>query len=195
MKDQLNRYLHPTADMKKAIERNAKQDEDLSLALKQIDREKRMAFDLLSRKQDDFKKQILKRRETLANNFRVQLFDQGNTTVRNRLRPQEMEQVNRVRRTMSCEETRHPSMVHKLIRKRHSLPASAFSNRDGDGQHLTTGSEVTSTLSAIRRHSAATFEDGSNMNNNVRLLQRRRATMHTFVKSGIEHEIQTLIRL
>ena len=190
MKDQLNRYLHPTPDMKKTIERNAKQDEDLSLALKQIDREKRMAFELLSRKQDDFKKQILKRRKTLANNFRVQLFDQGNRPC-----PQEMRQVNRVRRTMSCEETRRPSMVHKLISKRHSLPASAFSNRDGDGQHLTTGSEVTSTQSAIRRHSAATFEDGSNLNNNVRLVQRRRATMHTFVKLGIEHEIQTLIRL
>ena len=151
-----------------------------------------MAFDLLSRKQDDFKKQMLKRREILANNFRVQLFDQGNVTDRNQPGPQEMEQVNRVRRrTLSCEETRRPSMVHKLISKRRSLPASALPNGDGDGQHLITGSEVTSTQSPIRRHSAACFEDGSNMNNNVRLLQRRRVTMHTFVKSGIEREIQT----
>ena len=138
MKDQLNRYLHPTADMKKAIERNAKQDEDLSLALKQIDKEKRTALDLLSRKQDAFKKQTLKRQETLPSNSKVQLFDQGNTTVRNRPRPQEMEQVNRVRRTSSCEETRRPSMVHKLISKRHSLPASALQNGDGDGRQLTT---------------------------------------------------------
>jgi len=74
MKDQLERCLHPTADMKKAIDRNAKQDEDLSIILKQIDREKRVALSQLSRKQDAFKKQVLKRQQILSKQFKVQLF-------------------------------------------------------------------------------------------------------------------------
>ena len=41
MRDQLARYLNPTADMKNAIDRNAKQDEDLSAVLKQLDKEKK----------------------------------------------------------------------------------------------------------------------------------------------------------
>ena len=224
MDDHLPRlYLHPTAGMRKAIDKNAKHDEDLSLVLMQINKEKRIALDLLSRKQDAFKKQMLNRRETLPNNSRVQLFEQGNVALRNRPRPQEMEQVNRVRRTLSCEETRRPSVVHKptVISKRHSLPASVFRRGEGDSLSFTTEGEVTSlrrtenasirrknvspreekkinkdaltqnyaTNYAIRRHSAVTFQDGSNMNNDVRLLPRRRLTMHSFARPGIEQEM------
>ena len=230
MKDQLHGYLHPTADMRKAIDRNAKQDEDLSLALKQIDKEKRVALDLLSRKQDAFKKQQLKRRETLANNSKVQLFDQGTAAVRDRPRPQQTDQENRVRRTMSCEETRLPSVVHipTVVSKRYSLPASVFRHEEGQSLSFTAEGKVTSlrhtenasirssknvkqrdekpikedtltqnyaTQSAIRRHSAIIFQDGS-MNNNVAFLpRRRRLTIHSFARSSIEHEKKTLITL
>lgn len=65
MKDQLPCYLMPTADMRKAIDRNTKQDEDLSLVLEQLDKEKKMALKQIVRRQEAFKKQILKRRESL----------------------------------------------------------------------------------------------------------------------------------
>ena len=213
MKDHLPRlYFHPTADMRKAINRNAKQDEGLSLVLMQIDKEKRIALDLLSRKQDAFKKQMLKRRETLANNSRVQLFEQGNVAIRDRPRPQEMEQVNRVRRTLSCEETGRLSVVHKptVICKRHSLSASEgdvtslrrtentsirrknVGPREENCINKDTLTQNHATNYAIRRHSAVTFPDGSNGNNNVRLLPRRRLTIHSFARPGTEHEMETL---
>ena len=61
MRDQLARYLHPTANMKNAIDRNAKRDEDLSAVLKQLDKEKKSTLNQLSRKQEAFKKDMIKR--------------------------------------------------------------------------------------------------------------------------------------
>lgn len=49
--------------MKKAISRNAKTDEDLSRVLKQLDKEKKLAIEQLSRKQDLFKKELVERRD------------------------------------------------------------------------------------------------------------------------------------
>ena len=63
--------------MRKAIERNAKHEGDLSLALKKIDIEKRLALGQLSRKQEAVKIQMFRKRETLSKQFKVQLFEQG----------------------------------------------------------------------------------------------------------------------
>lgn len=68
---QLERFLQPTTDMKKAIGRNAKEEEGLTIAIRQIAKEKRLALDHLSRKQDAFVKRALKRRESLSSNFKV----------------------------------------------------------------------------------------------------------------------------
>jgi len=80
MKDQLPKFLQPTNDMKKAISRNAKTDEDLSRVLKQLDKEKKLAIEQLSRKQDLFKKEIIKRRESQSNEFKDQFFELRNAS-------------------------------------------------------------------------------------------------------------------
>jgi len=77
MRNQLDKHLLPTIDMKKAIERNTKHEGDLSLALKKIDIEKRLALEQLSRKQEAVKIQMFKKRKTLSKQFKVQLFEQG----------------------------------------------------------------------------------------------------------------------
>ena len=64
MNDQLPKFLHPINDMKKAIDRNAQNDEDLSRVLKQLDKEKKMVIGQLSRKQDACIKEIIKRPDT-----------------------------------------------------------------------------------------------------------------------------------
>ena len=144
----LKENFHPTTDMKKAIERNIKQEEDLSLVLKQIDVEKRLALGRLSRKQDAVKKQILKRQETLSKQFKVQLFEQeaANAEATDRPRLHEGVQKRPVRRSWSYDETQHASMVHlpALRNKRHSLPASAFWRTDDDALSLETGNTVIS---------------------------------------------------
>lgn len=61
MRDPLPRFLLPTVDMKKAIERNAKQDENLSTALKQLDQERRVALCHFWDKKDAFIKETAKR--------------------------------------------------------------------------------------------------------------------------------------
>ena len=159
MKDQLERYLLPTADLQKAIDRNAKQDKDLSLVAKQIDKEKRMTLNQLSRKQDAFKKQVLKRQQNLSKQFKVQLFQQGNVAGTDRPRLYEMETASRERRRWSCEETRRASTVHlpTLQNKRHSLPCPAFRSSDGDDFSLKTGSEII----LPRRKEKAKAEDKS----------------------------------
>ena len=127
MKDQLARYLLPTADMKKAIDRNSKQDEDLSVLLKQLEREKKIALNHLAIKQDAFKKQVIKRRESLPQQFRVQSCQQRTVIGRDRPHPQESSQANRLlRRTSSCGDTSSSSKLElpEVTNKRHSLPAS-----------------------------------------------------------------------
>ena len=127
MKDQLARYLLPTADMKKAIDRNSKQTEDLSVLLKQLDKEKKMALHHLTIKQDAFKKQVVKRRESLPQQFRVQFSQQRAVIGRDRPHPQESLQANRLlRRTSSCGDASGSAKLELpvVINKRHSLPAS-----------------------------------------------------------------------
>ncbi|KAJ7393889.1 hypothetical protein OS493_003556 [Desmophyllum pertusum] len=51
--------------MKKAIQRNAKQDEHLSSMVRQLDREKRVAFNQLSEKREAFVRETVKRRLSL----------------------------------------------------------------------------------------------------------------------------------
>lgn len=126
MKDQLERYLQPTADMKKAIDRNSKQDEDLSLLLKQLEKEKKIALYHLTIKQDAFKKQAIKRRESLPQPFRIQFCQQRPAIRRDRPHPQESFQANRLlRRTSSCGEAPSSSKLElpEVTNKRHSLPA------------------------------------------------------------------------
>ena len=129
MKDQLERYLQPTADMKKAIDRNSKQDEDLSVLLKQLEKEKKIALYHLTIKQDAFKKQAIKRRESLPQQFRVQFCQQRAVIRRDRPHPQESLQANRLlRRTSSSGDAPSPSKLElpEVSNKRHSLPASPF---------------------------------------------------------------------
>ena len=127
MKDQLERYLLPTVDMKKAIDRNSKQDEDLSVLLKQLEREKKIALNHLAIKQDAFKKQVIKRRESLPQQFRVQFCQQRAVIGRDRPHPQESLQANLLlRRTSSCGDASSSSKLElpEVTNKRHSLPAS-----------------------------------------------------------------------
>lgn len=126
MKDQLERYLQPTADMKKAIDRNSKQDEDLSVLLKQLEKEKKIALYHLTIKQDAFKKQAIKRRESLPQPFRIQFCQQRAAIRRDRPHPQESLQANRLlRRTSSCGDAPSSSKLElpEATNKRHSLPA------------------------------------------------------------------------
>ena len=127
MKDQLERYLLPTADMKKAIDRNSRQDEDLSVLLKQLEKERKIALNHLTIKQDAFKKQVIKRRESLPQQFRVQFFQQRVVFERDRPHPQESLQAKRLlRRTASCGDAPDPSKLElpAVTNKRHSLPDS-----------------------------------------------------------------------
>ena len=152
MKDKLAGYLHPTAYMKKAIDRNAKQDENLSLVLKQLNKEKKMALNQLSRKQDAFKKEMIKRRDSLPQQFKVQFFQQRTVVSRDGPRSDESTQANRLlRRTLSCPVENYSTANGQLpaeATKRHSLPASPLP-LDSSGK-LTSrftfkpGSEVTS---------------------------------------------------
>ena len=162
MKDKLARYLHPTADMKKAIDRNAKQDEDLSAVLKQLDKERKSALNQLSRKQEAFKKEMIKRQESLPQQFKLQFFQQRNVVGEDQPRPAEGTQAHRLlRRTLSCPEETSSSAIGQppaLIRKRHSLPASPSSRVQSRGEltsHFSfkVGSEKTSPQRTERKQS------------------------------------------
>lgn len=61
----LGKGLGLTRDMKKAIQRNSKQDEYLSTLVRQLDKEKRVAFNQLSEKKEAFIKETAKRRLSL----------------------------------------------------------------------------------------------------------------------------------
>ncbi|KAJ7393895.1 hypothetical protein OS493_003563 [Desmophyllum pertusum] len=154
MKDQLRRYLLPSADMKKAIDRNMKEDEDLLLVLEQLDKEKRVALDQLSRKQDALKKQMIKRRDSLPQKFQMQFFQHRNVADRaNRPRPDESSTQARhlLRRpSLSCVETRRGVSIGQLPAvktKRYSLPASPLPHDNSEELNRFTfkpGSEMTS---------------------------------------------------
>ena len=218
MRNQLDKHLLPTIDMKKAIERNAKHEGDLSLALKKIDIEKRLALEQLSRKQEAVKIQMFKKQETLSKQFKVQLFEQGSLESISRPRPNVGLQKSPVRRSWSYEGTSHSSKPHPLkLRKRLSLPSSAFCNSTSDDyaksekeaniqrmEHIPADSENdhNGEMSSdnfckkseifIRRHSCAHPQE----NSDSKLLKRRRVTMHNLMmQRSIENEIQTLIRL
>ena len=142
MKDQLPRYLMPTADMRKAIDRNTKQDEDLSLVLEQLDKEKKMALKQIVRRQEAFKKQILKRRESLPQKISaVQVYGNGQKTAdRERPHLEELTQTKRpIHRTVSLDETCSTSSEPlSVLIKRHSLPDSPFPRHNSaDSIHFT----------------------------------------------------------
>lgn len=126
MKDQLPRFLLPTADMKKAIDRNSKQDKDLSHLLKQLEKEKKMALEQLTKKQDAFKKQVIKKQASLSQKFKLQFFELENVSDRDRSRPDELNRWIGLRRASSCVETRGSSIskLPAVISKTYSLPVS-----------------------------------------------------------------------
>ena len=150
MKDQLERHLQPTTDMKKAIDKNLKQHKDLSVLLEQLDKGKEMALNHLTVKQDAFKKQIIERQESLPQQFRVQFFQQSAVVGRDMLHSRESLQANRLlRRTLSCGD--EPGTVKfelpAVTSKSHSLSASPLS-RDIHGDLTSrftfkTGSDIT----------------------------------------------------
>lgn len=135
MKDKLPRFLLPTADMKKAIDRNAKKDTDLSLLLDQLDKEKKVALDQLQRRQEAFKKEIMMRNENQCNKFKLQLFEQSHVLDGDdsRLEAYRRRRMG-LRRASSFDETRASSIVRlpPVINKRHSLPASPIPRNDDE---------------------------------------------------------------
>lgn len=200
MKDQLSRYLHPTADMKKAIERNAKQDEDLSVVLKQLDKEKRMALNQLSRKQDAFKKELIKRRDSLPQQFKVQFFQQRTVAGRDRPLPDESTQENRrLRRTLSCPEETYSAAICPLpavTSKRHSLPASPLP-RNNSGElrsHFTfkAGSEITSPRRTENKQSERAVS--TNEDHDVKALPTNKMTTNNFYAKSQGFAAQKTIR-
>ena len=127
MRDQLPEYLRPTTDMRKAINRNAKNDEELSHALMQLDKEKKVVIKQLSSKQDTFKREIIKRQQPTVNEHFLE--------------PANLAAVHRrkgLRRAFSVDNIRSSSSVGNLppiLNKRHSYPASPMPRRDNDEEH------------------------------------------------------------
>lgn len=195
MKDQIERYLLPTNDMKIAIDRNTKQDEDLSLVLKQIDKEKRVTLRQLASKQDAFKKQILKRRETLPKHFIVQRsFEQANVQSRDRPHLDEMvQQARRLRRSWSCEEPIRASKIHLpvALTKRHSLTVSSLPGVEcGDELSLkrTSPRRMKNPLSSSNENYRQLEKEDKSLNENYKMVAN-----HSYTKSP-NYTAQNLIR-
>lgn len=138
MKETLPRFLLPTADMKKAINRNAKNDEDLSFLLKRIEKEKKVALEQVSRRQKAFKREMIMRREIQSNiNLNCQFFEHTDLTNKkdNEKARLDINLCNRrrkpgtaqgLRRASSFEESLASSKIElpPVRTKRYSLPAS-----------------------------------------------------------------------
>ena len=125
MRDQLPKFLRPTNDMRKAIDRNAKQEKDLFSFTKQLDKERKMVIAQLSMKKDNFKKEMIKRRESLSN-LKPRLSDDVADTGQPRPGANNLVKI-RLRRAFSVGDIRSPSSMCQLahlINKRHSHPSS-----------------------------------------------------------------------
>lgn len=149
MKDKLPRFLLPTADMKKAIDRNARKDTDLSHLLDQLDKEKKVALDQLQRRQEAFKKEIIMKNENQCNKSKAQILEQSHMLDRDDL---SLEANRRrrmgLRRASSFDETRASSIVQlpPVINKRYSLPTSPIQPIDDEEISrffFKTGSDIT----------------------------------------------------
>ena len=127
MRDQLPEYLRPTTDMRKAVNRNTKNDEELSHVPMQLDKEKKMVIKQLSSKQDTFKREIIKRQQPTVNEHFLE--------------PANLAAVHRrkgLRRAFSVDNIRSSSSVGNLppvLNKRQSYPASPMKRRDDDEEH------------------------------------------------------------
>lgn len=167
MKDKRTpRFLLPTTDMKKAIDRNAKKDEDLSLLLNQLDKEKKVALEQLTRRQDAFKKEIIKKHKNQGNKFNIQFFEHGNvTSTRDEPRPETNRpcRMQGLRRAFSFEETRASSIVElpPLINKGHSLPSSPIPH---DYSEEISHCSVFKTVSDITTHRRANMTKNTSIN-------------------------------
>ena len=135
MKETLPRFLLPTADMKKAINRNAKNDEDLSFLLKRIDKEKKVALEQVSRRQKAFKREMIMRREIQSNiNLNCQFFEHTDLTNKkdNEKARLDINLCNRRRKLGTAQGLRIASSFEESLAfelppvrtKRYSLPAS-----------------------------------------------------------------------
>ena len=125
MRDQLPKFLRPTNDMRKAIDRNAKQDKDLFSFTKELDKERKMVIEQLSMKKDNFKKEMIKRRESLSN-LKARLSKDVAGTGQPRPGANNLVEM-RLRRAFSVGDIRSPSSICQLphlINKRHSHPSS-----------------------------------------------------------------------
>ena len=143
MKETLPRFLLPTADMKKALNRNAKNDEDLSFLLKRIEKEKKVALEQVSRRQKAFKREMIMRREIQSNiNLNCQFFEHTDLTNKKdnekaRLdinlcnRRRKLGTAQGLRRASSFEESLASSKIElpPVRTKRYSLPASPIQAR------------------------------------------------------------------
>lgn len=193
MKDQLERHLQPTTDMKKAIDKNLKQHKDLSVLLEQLDKEKKMALNHLTVKQDAFKKQIIERQESLPQQFRVQFFQQSAVVGRDMLHSRESLQANRLlRRTLSCGDD--PGTVKfelpAVTSERHSLSASPLP-RDINGLNGDLTSRFTfkagSDITPFGRTQYAQSKQDASSNENDRFEELSANTMysnHFYTKSS-----------
>lgn len=149
MNDKLPKFLLPSADMKKAIDRNTRKDADLSLLLDQLDKEKKVALGQLQRRQEAFKKEIIMKNEDRCNKFKVQISEQSHVSDRDgpRLEANRRRRMG-LRRASSFDETQASSIVQlpPVINKRYSLPASPIT-RNSDEEisccFFKTGSDIT----------------------------------------------------
>ena len=125
MREQLPKFLRPTNDMRKAIDRNVKQDKDLFSFTKQLDKERKMVIEQLSMKKDNFKKEMIKRRESLSN-LKARLSNDVADTSQLRPGANNLAEM-RLRRAFSVGDIRSPSSICQLphlINKRYSHPSS-----------------------------------------------------------------------
>lgn len=180
MKDKLPRYLLPSTDMKKAIDRNAKKDSDLSLLLDQLDKEKKVALDQLAKRQEAFKEEIIKKNDN-SNKFKFHHGDQSFGLDREDPRLEANRRRLRVglRRASSFDGTRASSIVQlpPVINKRYSLPASPIPrNSDVEMYHcfFKTGSDI-----AVPRRSVDTLKKDLNK-------QQREADKVTVIENRFE---------
>ena len=146
---QLERFLQPTTDMKKAIDRNAKEDEGLTITIRHIEKQRRLALDHLSRKQHAFMKRALKRRESLSRNFKVPFLKERQMVVgADNLSPDETSQARSLR-SLSFDETNSPVSTQKTSHLKNglslpALPSGILCRSENDGLTLKTGvSELT----------------------------------------------------
>lgn len=207
MKDKLPRFLLPSTDMKKAIDRNAKKDSDLSLLLDQLDKEKKVALEQLAKRQEAFKGEIIKKNEN-SNKTKFFLDDQSFGLDREDPRleasPRRRRRVG-LRRACSLDGARASSIMQlpPVISKRYSLPASPIP-RNGCAEmchcFFKTGSDITAprrtvdTLKKDLREQQRQADKTTMIENRFEASSAPKLENHTSCSKSRECKAQSVVR-